>query len=127
MRLLGDLKTGLLCACLLMPHVASAQLLSCTVNTAGVKFRPEALADPVGDILLQCLASQPTPAGQSYLTANVQIFLNTAISNRIGVGGGDATNDAVLIINENHSPPTVDSTLGGPAANVPVPQFVRQV
>src|SRR5205809_7082175 len=112
--MLVDLRTGLLFTCLFMPNVAFAQLLSCTVSTAGVKFRPEALADPVGDILLQCLASQQAPAGQTFITANVQIFLNTTISNRIGIGGNAATTDAVLIVNEKHSTPTVDSTLGGP-------------
>ena len=62
-------------------------------------------------------------AGQSYITGEVNIDLNTNIVNRLGVGGNANTTDVVLTINDNDADPTLTSTLGGPQGNVPVPQY----
>jgi hypothetical protein len=128
MRFPGLPRSFLLLLCLLPARLCHAQLLSCTVSTAGIKFRPEALADPIGDVLLQCVTSQQPPAGQSYVIANsLQIFINTSLANRTGIAGNASMTDAVLVINGNDAPPTTASTLGGPAGNVPVPQFGQLV
>src|SRR5580704_849500 len=125
MRFAKGPPIAMLLFCASLPRVCQAQLLSCTVSTTGVQFRTEAEADPIGDVLFRCALAQQPPAGQSYAIADsIQIFLNTNIVNRVIAAPGDAvTTDAVLIINGNDAPPTATSTLGGPANNVPVPQF----
>ncbi len=108
---------------LMLPSGAVAQILSCTTSATGVKFRPESLTDLIGDVLVECVTSGAAPPGQSYLTTDIRVAINTNLTNRIGVAGGEFTSDAVLIVNENHAPPVIGSTLGGPAGNQPVPQL----
>lgn len=104
--------------------LCEGQQLSCVVTAPEAPpLRTEGLSEPIGDLIIKCLGSGQAPSGQSYLTGDIQLKLNTNVVNRLGVAGNQDTTDAVLVINDNNAPPTTNSTLGGPASNVPVPQF----
>ena len=97
-----------------------SQPLSCSVTTSALKFRAAGTADLMGDVIFQCVPGPRPVSGQSYISGDVTIFINTNVTSRL-TGNGDS--DAVLVINENHTMPSHTSTLGGPDKNLPVPQF----
>jgi hypothetical protein len=103
----------------------------CTYSAVPNQVRAEGLAERVGDARLDCTNDGIfNPNGgnniQQYVSANVTLSLNTAVTNRLDVGDGSAlTTDAVLIVNDNnHYQPQATSTfpLDGPGCstiNVP--------
>jgi len=97
--------------------------LNCNVSTTTVTFRPETYSDLIGDVIIQCTANSASPAGQIYITGDVELNFSTNLTNRSGVLGSSTLSDGVLIINENHGTPTKDSTPGGSSLNVPLPQY----
>jgi hypothetical protein len=89
----------------------------CTYSAVPNQVRAEGLAERVGDARLDCTNDGIyNPNGgnniQQYVSANVTLSLNTAVTNRLDVGDGSAlTTDAVLIVNDNnHYDPQATST-----------------
>ena len=84
---------------------ASAQTAAfqCTAN-AGVPplARSEGLTELVGDVVLNCTGGTPTPVGTQIPTANISVFLNTAVTSRLlGTTTGQPGNsEALLLIDE---------------------------
>ena len=108
---------------LLLGGVAASQPLRCSVKGSSLKFRAESVTDLLGDVTFRCDPGPQPVSGQPYITGDLTIFLNTSLSNRIGVAGAASTTDAVLIANENNaSPPSSISTLG-PSQTAPGPQY----
>jgi len=65
--------------------IASAQSqFTCTANSATPPLvRGEGITELTGDLLLTCQGGTATPEGVTVPTANIQIFLNTAITSRL--------------------------------------------
>jgi hypothetical protein len=91
---------------LTVPVSAQAPPFQCIAN-AGVPpiIRGEGYAELVGDLTLNCTGGISTVAGQTVPPVNFTILLNTNITSKLtttlGVGGW---NEALLIIDEPHSP-----------------------
>ena len=81
--------------------IASAQgQFSCTANAATPPLvRGEGITELTGDLLLTCTGGTATPAGVTVPTANIQIFLNTAITSRLLSGPND---EALLLVDDPH-------------------------
>ncbi|HYL72928.1 MAG TPA: hypothetical protein VEU96_01930, partial [Bryobacteraceae bacterium] len=106
---------------LLVSGVAVSQPLSCSVKASSLKFRAEGVTDLLGDVTFRCDPGPQPVSGQPYVTGDLTIFINTNLSNRIGVAGG--ATDAVLIANENNAvPPSAVSTVAT-AQIAPGPQY----
>jgi uncharacterized protein (TIGR03437 family) len=110
---------------LMAPAGAAAQHLSCTLTTYPRNVRAEGVSELVGDIVLQCVQSRPSPSPSPYLTSEVKLYLNTALTNRLHRSGGRDLTDALLIVGENHAEPTASSVPGGPEREMPVPQYAE--
>jgi len=84
---------------------ASAQTAAfqCTAN-AGVPplLRSEGLTELTGDIVLNCTGGTPTPIGTQIPSANISVFLNTAVTSRLlsMVSGQPGNSEALLLIDE---------------------------
>jgi len=97
-----------------------AAQFTCTANAATPPLvRGEGITELTGDLLLTCTGGTATPAGVTVPTANIQIFLNTAITSRLISGPND---EALLMVDD----PTVAGDPGtGPgtaiAAQSPCP------
>ena len=80
--------------------IASAQSgpFQCTAN-GGVSTpsRAEALADVVGDLVLNCTGGTPTASGSLVPTVNIQINLNTSVTSKLLSGNWS---EALLLIDE---------------------------
>src|SRR6266436_3713733 len=89
--------------------IASAQgQFTCTANSATPPLvRGEGITELTGDLLLTCTGGTATGAGVSVPTANIQIFLNTAITSRLLSGPND---EALLMVDD---PQPVASTPTG--------------
>src|SRR5579859_7829172 len=87
--------------------IASAQgQFTCTANAATPPLvRGEGITELTGDLLLTCQGGTATGAGVSVPTANIQIFLNTAITSRLLSGPND---EALLMVDD----PTVTGAAG---------------
>ena len=95
---------------------ASAQVnqaLQCVAN-AGVPptVRYEGLTELVGDIVLNCTGGTPTLWGNPVPQANVTIFLSTNITSRLVTSDGSLVSEALLIIDEPHSPDQPERAAG---------------
>jgi hypothetical protein len=79
------------------------QSLQCQAN-AGVPpiLRAEGLTEIVGDIVLNCTGGTPTAAGVSIPQANIQVFLNTAVTSRLV----SATQAESILILDDQAPAT---------------------
>ena len=103
---------------------ASAQALQCVAN-AGVPptVRAEGLTELVGDVTLNCTGGIPTAANQTIPSSNVTVFLNTNITSRILSTSQGTWSEAILMIDEPHSPsnPTVQLLACGDANAPEVP------
>ena len=86
--------------------LASAQSSFQCVANAGVPptVRAEGLTELVGDVSLNCTGGQPTAVGNVIPSSNVTIFLNTNITSRILSTSQGIWSEAILIIDEPHSP-----------------------
>lgn len=81
---------------------ASAQTAAfqCTAN-AGVPplLRSEGLTELTGDIVLNCTGGTPTPVGTQIPTANISVFLNTAVTSRLlGQTSSQTGNSETLLL-----------------------------
>jgi len=89
--------------------VASAQnnipALQCVAN-AGVPptVRAEGLTELVGDVTLNCTGGTPTQLGATVPASNVTVFLNTNVTSRILSTSQGTWSEAILMIDEPHSP-----------------------
>lgn len=108
-------------ALLLLCGVAISQPLSCSVKASSLKFRAESVTDLLGDVTFRCDPGPQPVSGQPYVTGDLTIFLNTSLSNRIGVAG--VATDAVLIANENNAVPPSSISTVAPSQNAPGPQY----
>jgi len=92
-------------AATLFASFASAQALQCVAN-AGVPptVRAEGLTELVGDVTLNCTGGTPTQVGVQIPASNVTIFLNTNITSRILSTSQGTWSEAILMIDEPHSP-----------------------
>jgi len=79
--------------------IASAQSqFTCTANAATPPLvRGEGITELTGDLLLTCQGGTATPVGTIVPTANIQIFLNTAITSRLLSGPND---EALLLVDD---------------------------
>lgn len=81
--------------------IASAQpaaQFTCTANAATPPLvRGEGITELTGDLLLTCTGGTATGAGVTVPTANIQIFLNTAITSRLISGPND---EALLMVDD---------------------------
>ena len=86
--------------------LASAQTSFQCVANAGVPptVRAEGLTELVGDVSLNCTGGIPTAVGQIIPSSNVTIFLNTNITSRILSTSQGTWSEAILLIDEPHSP-----------------------
>ena len=84
---------------------AQSSALQCVAN-AGVPptVRAEGLTELVGDVTLNCTGGIPTAAGVVIPSSNVTIFLNTNITSRILSTSQGTWSEAILLIDEPHSP-----------------------
>ena len=98
--------------------------LQCVAN-AGVPptVRAEGLTELVGDVTLNCTGGIPTGAGVVIPSSNVTVFLNTNITSRILSTSQGIWSEAILMIDEPHSPsnPTVQLLACGDANAPEVP------
>jgi len=101
--------------------VASAQTqFTCTANSASTPLvRGEGITELTGDLLLTCTGGVATGLGVAVPTANIQIFLNTAITSRLLSGPND---EALMLVDD----PQVTAVAGtasttGFAAQSPCP------
>jgi len=77
---------------------AQATQFTCTANAATPPLvRGEGITELTGDLLLTCTGGTATGAGVSVPTANIQIFLNTAITSRLLSGPND---EALLMVDD---------------------------
>jgi hypothetical protein len=77
---------------------AQPQPYSCTANAATPPLvRGEGITELTGDLLLVCTGGNATGAGVAVPTANIQIFLNTAITSRLISGPND---EALLMVDD---------------------------
>ncbi len=75
------------------------QPFTCIANAGDpLTVRVEGITELVGDVVLNCTGGTPTPPGQPRPTANVTIFLNTAVTSRLLSDG--VFNEALLTIDE---------------------------
>jgi len=75
-----------------------AQQFTCTANAATPPLvRGEGITELTGDLLLTCQGGTATAAGVTVPTANIQIFLNTAITSRLLSGPND---EALLMVDD---------------------------
>jgi hypothetical protein len=97
----------------LVATMASAQVvagaMTCTANAAvPPTLRAEGLTELVGDIVIDCVGGQPTPAGQAIPQANITVFLNTNITSRLIVESlnalSAASSEALLLVDEPGAP-----------------------
>ncbi|HXI40684.1 MAG TPA: hypothetical protein VNH83_11925 [Bryobacteraceae bacterium] len=88
--------------------IASAQSqFTCTANSATPPLvRGEGITELTGDLLLTCQGGTATPVGVLVPTANIQIFLNTAITSRLLSG----PNDEALLLVDDPQPAAVAGT-----------------
>ncbi len=88
--------------------IASAQSqFTCTANSATPPLvRGEGITELTGDLLLTCQGGTATPVGVVVPTANIQIFLNTAITSRLLTG----PNDEALLLVDDPQPVAVAGT-----------------
>ncbi len=93
----------LLAVIAMMAAVANAQVgvtpaFQCVAN-AGVPplVRSEGLAEPVGDVVLNCSGGNPTANGQPVPKVNFRVFLNTTVTSRLL---DSPWNEALLMIDE---------------------------
>ena len=96
--------------------LVSAQTpFSCTANAASTPLvRGEGIAELTGDLLLRCTGGTATDLGAPVPTANIQIFLNTAITSRLLSGPND---EALLMVDD----PAVVAALPASQAQSPCP------
>jgi hypothetical protein len=75
-----------------------AAQFTCTANAATPPLvRGEGITELTGDLLLTCTGGTATGAGITVPTANIQIFLNTAITSRLISGVND---EALLMVDD---------------------------
>src|SRR6266436_9481975 len=75
-----------------------ASQFTCTANSATPPLvRGEGITELTGDLLLTCTGGVATPAGVTVPTADIQIFLNTAITSRLLSGPND---EALLMVDD---------------------------
>jgi len=90
---------------------AQAPQFTCTANAATPPLvRGEGITELTGDLLLTCQGGTATPEGVTVPTANIQIFLNTAITSRLLSGPND---EALMLVDD----PQVAAIAG--AAGIP--------
>src|SRR5882724_12941695 len=102
--------------------IASAQgQFTCTANSATPPLvRGEGITELTGDLLLTCTGGVATPAGVTVPTADIQIFLNTAITSRLLSGPND---EALLMVDD----PQPTAVAGPPAIAAQSPCPIGQV
>ena len=84
--------------------------LTCQANVAvPPTIRSEGLTELVGDITLTCTGGTPVAPGVRVPTANISLFLNTAVTSRIATNGAS---EALLLIDE----PGASSQVVAPAS-----------
>jgi uncharacterized protein (TIGR03437 family) len=80
------------------PALEAQFQLSCTANSASAPLvRGEGIAELTADLLLTCTGGTATPSGVTVPTADIQIFLNTAITSRLLSG---PNNEAMLLVDD---------------------------
>ena len=86
--------------------LTSAQTSFQCVANAGVPptVRAEGLTELVGDVSLNCTGGTPTAAGIVIPSSNVTVFLNTNITSRILSTSQGTWSEAIILIDEPHSP-----------------------
>ena len=88
---------------LLLSPVATAATspMSCIASGANpTQLRAEGLTEKTGDVLITCTGGVPADGAPSVVpTANIQIFLNTALTSRLLNAGLNAS-EALLLVNE---------------------------
>jgi hypothetical protein len=95
--------------------------LSCTSNSAVTPtLRAEGYTEVAGDIVITCTGGTPVGAGSQIPTANVTVFVNTAVTSRLLATTGNAS-EALLLVDEPGSSeggygPAVPQTLCNSAA-----------
>ncbi len=95
--------------------IVSAQTpFTCTANSATPPLlRGEGITELTGDLLLTCTGGAATGLGLAVPTANIQIFLNTAITSRLLAG---VNSEALMLVDD----PTPTATATS-AAQTPCP------
>ena len=96
-----------------LPGILSGQFVTRTQTTDSVSVRAEGIAELVVDLVQQCTQSRPGAISTPYLTAHIQAFFNTFVSNSVvsPPARPGALVDAILAINENSGSPAAGSTL----------------
>jgi len=86
-----------------------------TTTTVTPTVRSEGFTEQVGDVVLSCTGGNPVPFGSQIPTANITIFLNTAVTSRVfGISGQGNASEALLLIDEPGS-----TTVTGYGATLP--------
>ncbi len=93
------------------PAGAQTNLLSCMAGGTPVLLRAEGLAEPLGDIVLNCAGGAPAAA----VTTNLMLFLPVNVTNRLRV---DNSLDVILTIDTGSgpAPSPVPATLVSPSS-----------
>jgi hypothetical protein len=98
--------------------VPSGSAFTCSSTNGAVTptIRAEGFAELMGDILIVCSGGAPLPTntGVSIPTANITVFLNTAVTSRL-LSNTTSSSEALLLVDEPGSPepgygPTVPQT-----------------
>src|SRR5258708_31943016 len=98
------------------PLIEAQLPFTCTANAATPPLvRGEGITELTGDLLLTCTGGTVTPPGVAVPTANIQIFLNTAMTSRLLSG---SNTEALLIVDE----PTVAGAAGAGGTGAIAPQ-----
>jgi uncharacterized protein (TIGR03437 family) len=92
--------------CTLSLPVARAASLTCTPSTMPAVVHGEGITERTGDIVLTCSGGNPNAT----LTANLFIFLNVDITNRLTSGTSGAFTGVTLTADNGSGPQPVDST-----------------
>jgi len=78
--------------------------LSCTIAGTQQNVRAEGKAELLGDIVIECVASEPDdPAPWDEKQVNIIVNLPVNVTNNIDFGEGDDTTDSRLIVNDDYN------------------------
>jgi hypothetical protein len=92
------LLSALTCYFLFLGPLTAQNPVTCVTSVASpLLIRAEGMAERVGDIVLTCTGGTPAAAGAPVPTADVTIFLNTAVTSRLYPNGWS---EALLIVDE---------------------------
>src|SRR4051812_34234064 len=77
-------------------QVSGGNTMTCAVNVAAPPtIRAEGFTEKAGEITLSCTGGTPAPLSTPVPAANIQVFLNAAVTSRIYPNG---LSEAMLII-----------------------------